>query len=410
MIRKIALITSLFLIFTIPWETAITISSLGTLTRLIGFGAAGIWVASVLIDGKFRKFHAYHIAVLLFMLFNVASLFWTVSFDLTVERIKTYAQLAVLTWILWDIFTTSESLRMAMQVFIFGAYLTIASQLTNYLSGQIISTYEQGRFTGAGQNAGEFALILSLSLPLAWYLATTQKANAGAIILKVVNFAYIPLALLSTILTASRTSLVTNIPGLVYIVISMRKIKPIYRVLISIVIVTAFIVVQPFIPQATLARLSTIGDSVAGSDLGGRVVLWKESFAIFLNHPFLGIGSNALSAPGQLGAYAHNTFLSILTELGLGGLLLFLVVLSIVVYQAIKQPTPYSTLWISVLVVWIIGVSTLTWEYTKSTWFFLSMVIISAGIYNRRDKPIENLSTSSDLLIDPNNSVAAKYS
>ena len=75
------------------------------------------------------------------MLYNVASLFWTVSYDLTLMRIKTYIQLAVLTWILWDLFTTPESLRMAMQVFIFGAYLTIASQLVNLLSGQTISTY-----------------------------------------------------------------------------------------------------------------------------------------------------------------------------------------------------------------------------------------------------------------------------
>jgi hypothetical protein len=47
--RKLALFTALVLIFTIPWETAITVSSLGTLTRLIGFGAVGVWAAAVLI-------------------------------------------------------------------------------------------------------------------------------------------------------------------------------------------------------------------------------------------------------------------------------------------------------------------------------------------------------------------------
>ena len=323
MIRKVAFLLSLALIFTIPWETAVTISSLGTLTRLIGFGTAGVWVISVLVSGHFRKVHAFHLVTLLFMLFNVASLFWTVNYNLTIERTKTYLQLAILTWILWDLFTTPESLRWAMQVFIFGAYITIASQLMNYASGQIISTYEQGRFTGAGQNAGEFALILSLSIPPAWYLATHQKPGTGALVLKGINFAYIPLALLATVLTASRTSLVTNIPGLLYIAASLRNVKLVYRVLIFGLAILLLMAIPPLIPQATLARLATFSDSVAGSDLGGRVELWKESFRIFLNHPFLGIGSNALSTPSQLGAFAHNTFLSVLTELGMLGLLLF---------------------------------------------------------------------------------------
>ena len=138
----------------------------------------------------------------------------------------------------------------------------------------------------------------------------------------------------------------------------------------------------------------TIGDSIASNDLGGRVRMWKGSFEIFLDHPLLGIGSNALSAPGQLGSFAHNTFLSIMAELGLTGLLLFLGMLTIVMREAIRQPKRYSALWITIIAVWLIGVFTLTWEYTKPTWFFLTLIIISAGINNQRDNPQQNSSHS----------------
>jgi O-antigen ligase len=389
MIRKAALAAAFILIFTIPWETAITFSGLGTITRMVGFGAAGVWIVSVLITGKLRKLHAYHIAVLLFMLFNVASIFWTVSYDLTMTRVKTYLQLAILTWFLWDLITTPGSLRLAMQIFIFGAYLTIISQLMNLSSGRIISAYETGRYSGAGQNANEFSLILSLTIPLAWYLATSQKPGKGTIFLKIVNIAYIPLALLATILTASRTALVTDIPGLLYIAATLNKIKLVYRALVVMVVLVAFGVIGPLIPQATFDRLSTIGDSIAGNDLGGRTRLWSGSLSIFLEHPVLGIGSNALSAPGQLRSYSHNTFLSVMAELGLVGFILFFAVLAIVVYEAVKQPKPFSTLWITIIAVWLIGVFTLTWEYTKATWFFLGMVIISAAIYSQSEQPVE---------------------
>lgn len=394
MTRKLALFAVLGLIFTIPWETAITVSSLGTLTRLIGFGAAGLWIASVLVTGKIRKFHAYLVAVFCFVFFNVASIYWTFSYDLTVERIKTYIQLAILTWFLWDLLNTSGSLRLAMQVFIFGAYLAIASQLINLATGKIISTYEQGRFSGAGQNANEFSLILSLSLPLAWHLAITQEPGRSAVFLKIVNIVFIPLALIATFLTASRTSLVTDIPGLVYIAATIQGIKPVYRMLVIILIFTMIVVIAPVVPEATVSRLMTIGDSISGNDLGGRVMLWNGSFRIFSNHPFLGIGSNALSAPGQLGSYAHNTFLSIMAELGLVGFILFSGILLIVIYEAFKQPKPYTILWLTVISVWLIGTFTLTWEYTKPTWFFLTLVVISAGVFNNNHQPLENSSAS----------------
>lgn len=404
--RRIAVIFALILIFTIPWETAITIGSVGTLTRLIGFGVAGIWVASVLVTGKLRKFHVYYIAVLAFMLFSLASIFWTVNVDLTLIRVKTYAQLALMTWILWDIFTEPRSLRMAMQIFIFGAYLTIASQFINFVSGQTIAIYSEGRYTGVGQNANELALILSISIPLAWHLVITQTSGHGAGILKVINFVYIPLALLATILTASRTALLTNIPALLYIAGTIRNIRPVHRLLFFTIMLTAFVVIWPSIPQATFDRLATIDDSIARNDLGGRVSLWKGSFRIFLEHPILGIGSNSLDSPDQLGALAHNTFLSILAELGLVGFLLFSGVLSIVIFQAFKQPAPYSILWLTVIAVWGVGACTLTWEYTKTTWFILNLVIISAEIYQRHDKPAENTSFSVVSWVNPKISVS----
>ena len=94
--HKVAMGFALLLIFTIPWETAITFGAMGTLTRLIGLGVAGIWAISVLVKGGIRKFGFFQIAVFFFMLYNVASIFWTINYNLTITRVYTYLQLAIL--------------------------------------------------------------------------------------------------------------------------------------------------------------------------------------------------------------------------------------------------------------------------------------------------------------------------
>ena len=288
-----------------------------------------------------------------------------------------------------------------MQVFILGGYIAVASAVLNFMAGHFISESEIGRFTGAGVNAVEFAMVLSISLPIAWQLASTQKKGVGSNLLRVINFAFIPAALFTIILTGSRTGLFGIIPGLLYIMFTMGRVKFIYRFLVLVVFVFALFIGQALVPQVTLHRLGTVGTSIASEDLGGRVALWQQSAKVFLEHPLLGIGSGSLAAPSLLGTFAHNTFLSILTELGILGFIQFIAVLLIVIYQAYKQPRPYSIFCLIVFVTWVISINSLTWEYSKITWFILNMVIITAGVYGREDKTAN--SSLFDQVADPEN-------
>jgi len=385
-IRRMAYFTLLAFIFTIPWETAITVDSIGTLTRVIGLCLAGIWTVSVAYDGGIRKIQLFHFIAFAFIVYSATSILWTASDDLTMQRLQTYVQLAVMTCILWDLLMTSEELHAAMQAFILGSWLAVGSSIYNFLSGTVISTYEMGRYTGAGQNAVELALILALSVPIAWHLATTRKTGYAANFLRLVNFVYVPAALLSALLTGSRMALLVNVAGVLYILgtLSFRG-KLIHRVLIAAVLIGAFFFEASFIPKETLFRLSSVGDSISQSDFGGRGRLWLATFSLFLEHPFFGIGAGALHAPAQLGGAAHNSYLSVLAELGMFGFFLFASMICNVIFKAVKQQSPFSGLWITVLVIWLFGVFTLTWEFTKTTWYILNMVIISSAIYGRLD-------------------------
>lgn len=100
--RKITFWLSLILIFIIPWEDSLSITSVGSLTRLIGLVAAGFWFMTILTEGQFRKPHLFHAFVLFFILWNVFGYIWSMDAERTLERIKTYGQIFILMLILWE--------------------------------------------------------------------------------------------------------------------------------------------------------------------------------------------------------------------------------------------------------------------------------------------------------------------
>jgi O-antigen ligase len=83
---------------------------------------------------------------------------------------------------------------------------------------------------------------------------------------------------------------------------------------------------------------------------------------------------------------AHNTFISVLVELGVIGELLLLALLAIALDCTVRMRNQERLLWSVLLVTWSVGVSGATWEYRKVTWFLFSL--LAAHAYARcTEKP-----------------------
>lgn len=378
--RNFAFFLSLVLVFSIPWEESVTIfGGEWTLTKGIGLITAAVWLGLILKDG-FRKPHHFHIIIFIFIMWNIASVLWSVEVDVTIKSIQTYIQLGIMVWILWDLYTTKKALKALLQAYILGAYVSIGSTIINYLSGKEAFIYSGGRYAAKGFNPNDMGLILALGIPVAWYLAVSESSIWKIQWLRLVNYFYIPAAIIGILLTASRGSLIAAVPAIFFIIMSTSRFRPVQRSLILLTLGVSIFAIQPMIPMSNIQRLSSIPDSVTKSDLGGRVRLWRISVATFSEHPLLGVGSGSMNTSRQLGSQVHNTYLSVLTELGLIGFSFFIFMLVIVVYHAAKQPKILSGLWISVFTVWTIGSFVHTWESTKATWLFLNLVVISDSV------------------------------
>jgi len=376
-VRRAATWLSFLMVFMIPWEGAVTFSQLGSLTRVIGLGLAGLWGLSVLGEGRFRKLHIFHGVFLLFVLWNLASLMWTINRSETQGQIETYAQLFIMVLILWDLYATRREMVAGMQAYVLGGWVAVGSTMYNYYLGVQISTYSGGRYSATGVNAVEQALMLSLCLTVAWFLVSSPERRTRPLPLRILNIAFLPACVFAILLTGSRTSLFTMGIALLYIFWSIRKIQPLPRTFILIGLLILVLGLQYFAPTSVLSRLGTTAQSIAAVDLGGRGALWRASLVVFSQHPLLGVGAGTVQL--LAGALAHNTYISILAETGLPGFLIFLTLLCIVLVSALRQPREYAYLWVTTLAVWAVGVMSLSWEFRKPTWLFFILIVISAS-------------------------------
>jgi O-antigen ligase len=375
--RTVALWLSLILIFVIPWEEAISFPGLGTIGRVTGLAAAGFWVLTVVFRGRFRKPRPFHYVILLFFLWNAVSSIWSIDPALTLSGIDTYVQMAGFILIVWDLFTTSEAVMAGLQAYVLGAYVSAGSTISNYLTGTETSYL---RFAATGFQADTTALILALGLPVAWHLAASGGRNGRNLLLRLVNYAYIPVGIFAISLTATRFGLLATLPTFLFGLTTFGRLKPFVRVLIFVVLAAALFALPSVIPQASLARFATTTDEISSGSLSGRGIIWEQGLAVIPDHPLLGVGGFAFPTAIRLGRSAHNSFLAILVELGAIGLFLFGIVLVMTLYNAVRQPKWDSRFWLTMLAVWAIGNFAMTWGHKKPTWLFLSLVVAAANV------------------------------
>jgi O-antigen ligase len=341
----------------------------------MGIIVAGLWLGTIVIEGRFRKPTFFHALVLLFFLWNFVSLFWSSDVEATIQRIKTYSQLFLLILIYWEMFQKPEELMAGLQAYIFGAYVLVASTIYNYLAGNIAVQYE-GRYSATGVNANDVALILIFGLPIGMQLLFVARRNIRETLLRGINLLYVPLSIFSCILTGSRTSLIAIIPYAIFM-IGTYRISAGRKILIFMILLVSLLALLPFVPHAVINRLGTIGNSISAADLGGRVNMWRKSIVVLAQHPIFGVGAGAVDR--TIGGAVHNTFISVVTETGFIGLVLFLSILGLVVYKVVRLPRTTSAMWLTVFITWVIGVVSLSWEFRKFTWIILSFMIIQSS-------------------------------
>jgi O-antigen ligase len=299
-------------------------------------------------------------------------------------------------WIIWELAATEDRVRGLLQSYVFGTYIASVGTIANFLMGRTAaqlaaaegrSVWETSRYTMSGFNENDLGLMLALSLPMSFYLLASQK---GAL-LKLLYWLQIIASITAILLTGSRGSLLAAAVSLVMLPGMVYRLPRWQRVVSMVVCVAVLACAMYLVPATSWRRLLNIEQEISEGTLTHRTLIWKAGLDAFRDHAFLGVGAGAY-APTVLKAVgvpyvAHNTFLSVLVELGVVGALLLFALLAGLFHCARRMRKRESSLWIAVLLSWAVGVSSLTWEYRKPTWLLFG--ILAAHVYAyRAQKPL----------------------
>ena len=378
--RRVAFWLTVGIVFTLPWENVAGIPGLGSISRAVGLAAAAAWGLAVLGTASVRRPAAPLLVALAFVIWNGLSVFWSVDVEVSIGRFFTFAQLFVMMYLLWDTVRTSHDFRVVMQAYVFGAWISAIALVVNALLHGPVGY--QVRYTVGDFQFDDIGLVFALGIPLAWYLATTSTATRWTPrtrILQVLNFAHVPAAVVGIMFSGSRVAMVAVLPSVVYVIFTLARLRPRGRALSLMGLVSVFTALVPLVPRSTLDRLvNTSGDRTQG-DFNGRTELWSQAYLTFKQHLFTGVGTGAFREESSW-KVAHNVWLRFAAELGLVGLGLFLLLLTMLFFRASREQQMLRQFSYTILTVWMVGATFYNAEDKKQTWLVLSLVLAAASL------------------------------
>lgn len=389
-VSLLAFAAALAFAFTLPWERGVVVPGVGSLGRLVGLAALSVTML-MLFDGTSVRFRRPPIFLALaggFTVWALASVWWSVAPDATLDRAVTYAQLLAMSWVLWQVSNDQSRSRSLLQAYVLGGYVMVVGLVAAYIASSADGFV---RYAAFAENQNYLAQRLVLGLPMAWYL--TQKSNNR--VLRWVNALFIPACLLAVGLSASRGAFVMAAVALLVVPMTLRHMPQVRRVGLVLVMVVGFVTVLSLAPVENVTRLAETPDAIATFDFTRRERIWQVGLEAYLAPSAswaVGMGAGtfgAVVAPTFGGPVSsHNAYVSVLVELGPIGLALFLAMIVVPMIPVLKQPPlerwGHLSLWAALLV----AMMSSNWDYERVTWFVLTVIVLHrAFVFRAREDP-----------------------
>jgi O-antigen ligase len=378
-------------VFCLPWENMVMLPAIGTIARTTGLVAAAICLVVIALRGIL---HINSFAILTSIYFTLASLsiLWSPYPDEAFQSIKTDLQLLALVFIVHQFTHTSAHVRAFFTAYVLGSCVIALDTIRMFwIAPEMDLMYR--RFVASGFNENDGAFIMALAIPMAWHVALSAKRWFQRCIL-----AYLPVGFYGIMLTGSRSGFVAAIIALSAPFFHVGGLSSSAKaaVMLGLVPMTFVLflwIVDSMVPEDTLARIGTLAVGQAEDDeggLSGRIPIWMKGIDLFARNPLIGTGAGtfneAMAALYGHGKAAHNGFVATAVELGVIGLVVFVLVLMRLAKDVRAAPVADRRTWYVLLAVLLIPLMTGSWVWFKQTWLLFALATAHAEEATQRSR------------------------
>ena len=361
-----------FFVFSLPWEALTASGGVAVITRVTGVVAVAAALGISLVRGRVRRWHLFHLAALLFLLWAGFGLLVNLGLEEIPNKFYSFLQLFLVLLIIWEVAPDHQRLLGLLLAYVMGSYISSLDTIFLYIKEHDALQ----RFAAVG-DPNDLAMTLALALPMAWYLAMTHRRHWVRLICGV----YVPICVVSIGLTGSRGGMLATIVALMIAPLTLVRLSAGRRAVAIFVLVISGALAMAYLPETVIARLATTGSEFEGNvSIGGRYKLWIAGLYAFLDKPILGYGPGAfkpaiLPQLGRLAQVAHNSYISVLVEEGMVGFVLYGLML-VTVWLAVRRLPILDRRFAKVLLATMfVAMLPLTWEDRKPVWVILATLL-----------------------------------
>ena len=364
------------LVFSLPLEKSVIVFEIGSVSRTLGLAAFAVTLALAVGTRRVRRPNAAFLVAAAYVAWCLLTVVWSVSRPASVQRAATMVQLLGMLWVLWECCRTRPAQDWLLRAYVAGASAASLLTVARYALRQ--QTYYH-RYAAPGFDPNDMGVTLALALPMCLHLAASSRGIAawGARLAAA-------LIMSALLLTGSRTALVAAGVAFLYAALTWRRAAPAQRATSAALALLLILSTVRLAPRTSRQRLATLPAEAITGTFHDRTKIWKAGLKLLRHHWVGGVGIAAFpeAAKPWLGTSpiatmpytAHDTFLSVAVESGVPGVLLFGLLLGTVALFAWMLGPSQRALWFTVLAVWVVGVSTLTWEQRKPTWLIFGLI------------------------------------
>jgi exopolysaccharide production protein ExoQ len=304
--------------------------------RWVFFALFSFHVLGDMLKGRaVRGFRNFDILVGIFISYALASVMYSPYKDLTLERTATVFFLYIsVFWVIWK-YTYNEGPEKVVNLVLWALkIILIFSYLLIFVSPD--ESFMSGRFRGLFQNPNSTGLICAILLPLSLWRLFEHKNNITLLLFL--------LMIVSLFLSGSRGSLQAALVSLGYFIYTRQKR---YRPLVFFASLTFILILFWIIETIATAYFRTYIRADSIPELGGRLQIWQVAVSLIKESPIFGHGFGvenkifALKFSSRIAksqiSYVHNSYLGMLIQLGIVGVILFYLPLFLLLFNELTR-------------------------------------------------------------------------